>query len=147
MDLWLIGRHDLANLLFNRYVSAFSRTLPDMPARLATAMRPCPSSWPCAPRSAPISPLRRRIPASRVRDAEHKQEARAYFALAEDLLAPRPQMLVAIGGFSGSGKSTMTRLAGRATSVAAGRADAELRSHAQGHAQDQAGRPSAALSL
>ncbi len=27
MDLWLVGRHDLANLLFNRYVSALSRTV------------------------------------------------------------------------------------------------------------------------
>ena len=31
MDLWLIGRRELANLLFNRYASAFSRTLPDLP--------------------------------------------------------------------------------------------------------------------
>ena len=110
MDLWLIGRHDLANLLFNRYASAFSRTLPDMPAKTRDGYEALPFFM--AVRAA----IRSHIAASQaqsgdpVRDAEHKQEARAYFALAEDLLAPRPQMLVAIGGFSGSGKSTMTGL-------------------------------------
>jgi aminoglycoside phosphotransferase family enzyme len=34
-------------------------------------------------------------------------EARAYYAMAEDLLKPRPPVLVAIGGLSGTGKSTV----------------------------------------
>ncbi len=109
MDLWLIGRHDLANLLFNRYVSAFSRNLPDLPAKTRDGYSALPFFM--AMRAA----IRSHIAASQAHsgeasDAEHVKEARAYFALAEDLLAPRPKMLVAIGGFSGSGKSTMTGL-------------------------------------
>jgi predicted kinase len=38
---------------------------------------------------------------------EHEDEARSYFSLAEALLAPRPKMLIVIGGLSGTGKSTL----------------------------------------
>jgi aminoglycoside phosphotransferase family enzyme/predicted kinase len=97
MDLWLSQRHDLANLLFNRYVSAFSRTLPDMPAKTRDGYAALPFFM--ALRAA----IRAHIAASQALD----HEARAYFALAEELLTPRPNVIVAIGGLSGSGKSTL----------------------------------------
>ncbi len=105
MDLWLIGRRELANLLFNRYVSALSRTLPNLLAKTRDGYSALPFFM--ALRAA----IRSHIAASQThsdttRDCAQKAEARAYFALAEDLLTPRPKMLVAIGGFSGSGKSS-----------------------------------------
>jgi aminoglycoside phosphotransferase family enzyme/predicted kinase len=107
MDLWLFGRHDLANLLFNRYVSAFSRTLPDMPAKTRDGYAALPFFM--ALRAA----IRAHIAAAQAHsgeveaDSAREREARAYFALAEELLAPRANAIVAIGGFSGSGKSTL----------------------------------------
>jgi len=107
MDLWLIGRRELANLLFNRYVSALSRTLPNLRAKTRDGYSALPFFM--ALRAA----IRSHIAASQVhgdaaRDCAQKAEARAYFALAEDLLTPRPKLLVAVGGFSGSGKSSLT---------------------------------------
>jgi predicted kinase len=107
MDLWLSERRDLANLLFNRYASALFRTLPDLPSAVRDGFAALPFFM--ALRAA----IRAHIAASQAlscadaRDAAHRDEARAYFALAADLLAPRSQVLVAIGGLSGSGKSTM----------------------------------------
>lgn len=107
MDLWLCGRRDLANLLFNRYVSAFSRTLRDMPAKTRDGYAALPFFM--ALRAA----IRAHIAAAqahsgdRDKDEALTREAHAYFALAEKLLAPRPNAIVAIGGLSGSGKSTL----------------------------------------
>lgn len=107
MDLWLSERRDLANLLFNRYASALFRTLTDLPARIRDGYAALPFFM--ALRAA----IRAHIAASQAhsgdaaKDAAHAAEARGYFACAADLLAPRPQILVAIGGFSGTGKSTM----------------------------------------
>jgi aminoglycoside phosphotransferase family enzyme/predicted kinase len=107
MDLWLAGRRDLANLLFNRYVSDLSRTVPDMPARIRDGYSALPFFM--ALRAA----IRAHIAASQTHsgdpkaDAAMEAEARAYFRLAEDMLAPCPNAMVAIGGFSGTGKSTL----------------------------------------
>jgi len=107
MDLWLCGRHDLANLLYNRYASALFRTLPDLPAKIRDGYASLPFFM--ALRAA----IRAHIASGQARTGhggcvkEHEDEARAYFQLAEDLLAPRPRMLVVIGGLSGSGKSTL----------------------------------------
>ncbi|MGO9389087.1 AAA family ATPase [Rhodoblastus sp.] len=107
MDLWMRGRRDLANLLFNRYASALFRTLADLPARIRDGFATLPFFM--ALRAA----IRAHIAASQAhsgdeaRDAAHKQEALAYFALAADLLAPCGKILIAIGGLSGSGKSTL----------------------------------------
>jgi uncharacterized protein len=38
-----------------------------------------------------------------------REEARAYFTLAQDFLVPVPPRLIAIGGLSGSGKSALSR--------------------------------------
>ncbi len=108
MDLWLIQRRDLANLLFNRYVSALARTLPDIPARIRDGYAALPFFM--ALRAA----IRAHIAASQAQsgdaetDGAHRLEALAYFALARDLLEPRPKALIVIGGLSGSGKSTLT---------------------------------------
>lgn len=54
--------------------------------------------------------IRAKVTAARPqRDAATEQSARAYFALAERLLAPPAPMLVAIGGLSGTGKSLLAR--------------------------------------
>ena len=85
-----------------------SRTLPDLPAKARDGYAALPFFM--ALRAA----IRAHIAASqasfrrRRATRTHVKEARAYFALAEDLLAPRAKMLVAIGGLSGSGKSTLT---------------------------------------
>lgn len=108
MDLWLPGRRDLANLLFNRYTSALSRTLPDLAAKVRDGYATLPFFM--ALRAA----IRAHIAASQAHsgkeetDAAHEKEAQAYFAVAVALLKPRGKMLVAIGGLSGSGKSTLT---------------------------------------
>ncbi|MGO8738704.1 AAA family ATPase [Rhodoblastus sp.] len=107
MDLWLAERRDLANLLFNRYVSALSRTVPDMPAKIRDGYSALPFFM--ALRAA----IRAHIAASQAGsgdpavDAAMEREARAYFALAEELLAPRSNAMIAVGGFSGTGKSTL----------------------------------------
>jgi aminoglycoside phosphotransferase family enzyme/predicted kinase len=107
MDLWLCGRRDLANLLYNRYASAFFRTLTDMPAKVRDGYATLPFFM--ALRAA----IRAHIAGGQALTGhggcvrEHEDEARAYFALAEQLLAQRPKMLIVIGGLSGSGKSTL----------------------------------------
>ncbi len=108
MDLWLVGQRGLANLLFNRYVSDLSRTVPDMPARIRDGYSALPFFM--ALRAA----IRAHIAASQAHsgdakaDAAMEREARAYFKLAEELLAPCRNAMVAVGGFSGTGKSTLT---------------------------------------
>ncbi|KQY99783.1 hypothetical protein ASD45_02465 [Pseudolabrys sp. Root1462] len=52
--------------------------------------------------------IRAKVTAARPnRDAMLGRQARAYFALAERLIAPPPPKLVAVGGLSGSGKSVL----------------------------------------
>jgi len=52
------------------------------------------------------------------RVSEIKREAQSYFALAEWVLSPKAPIVVAVGGFSGSGKSTVSKaLAGRLCSL------------------------------
>jgi aminoglycoside phosphotransferase family enzyme/predicted kinase len=54
--------------------------------------------------------IRAKVTAARPqRDAAMEQSARAYFALAERLLAPPKPILVAVGGLSGTGKSLLAR--------------------------------------
>ncbi|MBB4196303.1 hypothetical protein CCR94_05610 [Rhodoblastus sphagnicola] len=111
MDLWLCGRRDLANLLYNRYVSAFfMRTQADLPAKIRDGYAALPFFM--ALRAA----IRAHIASGQARTGhgggvkEHEDEARAYFSLAEDLLAPRGKMLIVIGGLSGTGKSTLAAM-------------------------------------
>jgi uncharacterized protein len=53
-----------------------------------------------------------RLQADRMRAGELENGAREHLAMAERLLQPPPPCLVAIGGFSGSGKSTSARAIG-----------------------------------
>ncbi|MCO5155439.1 MAG: AAA family ATPase [Aquamicrobium sp.] len=96
MDLWHRDLGALANLVFNRYLDAANETagLPLMP--LFLAMR---------------ATVRAHVTASQAlqggADADAlAEEARAYLDLARALAAPPAPRLVAIGGYSGSGKST-----------------------------------------
>ncbi|RJF88780.1 aminoglycoside phosphotransferase [Oleomonas cavernae] len=97
MDLWHRGLGDLANIVFNRY-------LDQVDDQEGLALLP----FFMAVRAA----IRAQVAAGQVAENDDEAtglaaEARAYFALALDLLEPRPARLVAVGGLSGSGKSTV----------------------------------------
>jgi aminoglycoside phosphotransferase family enzyme/predicted kinase len=97
MDLWHAGCEPLANLLFNRYLDQADEVdgLPLLP--LFMAMR--------ATVRAHVTATQALAAESDGRDALVR-EARGYLALAQRLLSPVPPRLVAVGGRSGSGKST-----------------------------------------
>jgi hypothetical protein len=97
MDLWHRGLADLANIVFNRYLDQVDDQ--DGLALLPFFM---------ALRAA----IRAQVAAGQLTENDDgatglAAEARAYFAQALDLLEPRPARLVAVGGLSGSGKSTV----------------------------------------
>lgn len=114
MDLWHRDLGALANLLFNRYLDRMAADgdevagLPLMP--LFLAMR---------------ATVRAHVTASQAlqggaeADALAK-EARAYLDLARSLAAPPAPRLVAIGGYSGSGKSTAAAMVAHAIGPAPG---------------------------
>lgn len=102
MDLWHRTRFDLANILFNRYLDAADETdgiglLPFLMAMRAV--------------------IRAHVTASQTADstgeaaAATAAEARAYLDLAGSLLDDAPIGLLAVGGFSGSGKSSVAAAA------------------------------------
>lgn len=98
MDLWHHSLESGANLVFNRYLDECDETdgVPLMPFFMA--MR---------------ATIRAHIMATQAEQAsgpsreELVGEARAYAALAVRLLAPNPARMIAIGGLSGTGKSTV----------------------------------------
>lgn len=93
MDLWEHGRADQANWTLNRYLDAADET--DGLALLPFFM---------AMRAA----IRAHVTAVQAKEhPERRAEALTYHALADDLLAAHPPRLVAIGGLSGTGKSTL----------------------------------------
>lgn len=98
MDLWHRDRRDLANVVFNRYLDDADETdgLPLLPFFMA--VRACIRAHVTATQACEATPAR----APALRD-----EAHAYLDLARRLLVRRPPCLVAVGGLSGSGKSTM----------------------------------------
>lgn len=97
MDLWRHGLRELANVLFNRYLdetgdAAGIELLPFfMSVRAAVRAHVTASGG----------------SATDIGSAWQRAEAKAYLDLCRDLLKERPAALVAIGGFSGSGKSTV----------------------------------------
>lgn len=95
MDLWHRGLRAEANLVFNRYLDACDEEdglpLISFLMALRAAVR--------AHVSATQAQAAGEAPAKR-------EEADAYFALAQELLRLRPARLIAVGGLSGSGKST-----------------------------------------
>ena len=95
MDLWHRGLEEAANLVLNRYLDALDESdgLPLLPFLMAVR-----------------AAVRAHVAATRAAEggaAGAAGEARAYFDLALELLAPRSPRLVAVGGLSGSGKSTV----------------------------------------
>ncbi len=90
MDLWRVGLPELANVAMNRYLDARAESeeagLPLLP--LFMSLR---------------ATIRAHVEASQGRF----DVARACFDLSRALLAPAPGLVVAIGGFSGSGKSSV----------------------------------------
>jgi hypothetical protein len=97
MDLWHRGFRDLANLVVNRYLDEADDE--DGFALLPIFM---------AVRAA----VRAHVTATQVAEASARSEglvaeARSYFDLARSLLDPGAPRLIAIGGLSGSGKSTI----------------------------------------
>jgi aminoglycoside phosphotransferase family enzyme/predicted kinase len=101
MDLWRrrLPRH--ANALFNSYV-AHSDDLAGL------ALLPFFLSCRAAVR-AKTGATAARLQSDAVRAGELRDAAREYLSMAVTLLQPAPPLLVAIGGFSGSGKSTIAR--------------------------------------
>lgn len=98
MDLWHLGLRAEANWLFNRYFDAVDEA--DGAPLLSFFM-------------AARASVRAHVSAVQASDKNSKvfKEASAYFELASDLLNPRPPQLVAVGGLSGSGKSSVAAAA------------------------------------
>ncbi|MGA9599476.1 MAG: aminoglycoside phosphotransferase, partial [Methylocystis sp.] len=88
MDLWRLGLTRLANVALNRYLDARDEAdgLPLLPFFMA---------------------LRATIRAHVAVSQERMDEAREDFALAQRLAREGPPLVVAVGGFSGSGKSSV----------------------------------------
>jgi aminoglycoside phosphotransferase family enzyme/predicted kinase len=101
MDLWRrrLPRH--ANALFNSYV-AHTDDLAGL------ALLPFFLSCRAAVR-AKTGATAARLQSDPVRSRELREAAREYLSMAITLLQPAPPHLVAVGGFSGSGKSTIAR--------------------------------------
>lgn len=88
MDLWRVSAFGCANLAFNRYLDARDETdgLPLLPFFMS---------------------LRAAIRAHVEASQHNAERARLYFDLAMTLLAPAKAAVIAIGGLSGSGKSSV----------------------------------------
>jgi len=100
MDLWERRLADAANLLLNRYLWGCD----DIAGELAgLAALPLFLSL----RAAVLA----KIAAIRFREVDHsaavRDEALRYFDIAGEFLAPAPPVLVAVGGLSGTGKTTL----------------------------------------
>ena len=133
MDLWHRGLRDGANLVLNRYLDVVDESdgLPLVPFLMAirAAVR------------AHVSATKAADPAEAVHAAALKEAAASYFDLARELLRPVPPRLMAIGGFSGAGKSTGGGGGRRRGGCAARCPGAFQRPHPQAHGRGRAGRP------
>ncbi len=97
MDLWHRDLRDLANLVVNRYLDVMDDEDGFVLIPFFMAVR---------------AAVRAHVTATQAEDdTEHRDElvetARSYFELARTLLESEPPVLVAIGGLSGSGKTTI----------------------------------------
>lgn len=107
MDLWHRNLPGFANLVMNRYLDESGDESGFALLPFFMALR---------------AAVRAHVLAGQAVDgsSETASEARSYFALAEALLRPVPPGLVAIGGLSGSGKSTVAELAAPSLGTAPG---------------------------
>jgi len=99
MDLWRRGLPAHANAVLNGYLAETADVE-------ALALLPLFLSCRAAVR-AKTGAASAALTADRARRAEHLQSAREHLALAQTLLHPSPARLVAVGGLSGTGKSTV----------------------------------------
>ncbi|MBL1255836.1 bifunctional aminoglycoside phosphotransferase/ATP-binding protein [Methylocystis sp. Sn-Cys] len=90
MDLWRVGLCDFSNLALNRYLDARAQSEEDGLPLLPFFMS-----------------LRATIRAHVEASQGNGETARGFFDLSRDLLQPAQGAIVAIGGFSGSGKSSV----------------------------------------
>jgi aminoglycoside phosphotransferase family enzyme/predicted kinase len=109
MDLWHRQLPAHANAVWNTYLS-------DAGDHSALALLPLFLSCRAAVR-AKTSATAARFQSAPAPRAALERDARAYLAMAEQLLHPAAPSVIAIGGFSGSGKSTLAR--GLAPSIGA----------------------------
>lgn len=101
MDLLRHGRREAANGLLNRYLAVTSVAHLDALSALPLLM-----SIRAAIRAHVLSA---RIDRAGPEKAAIVADARAYFDLAKRLIHPRPPLLIAVGGLSGTGKSRLAR--------------------------------------
>ena len=98
MDLWYRGLAPTANLVFNRYLDACDEADGLPLFSFFMAVRASVRAHVTATQAEEARGERR---------AELTRDAKRYFDLARRLLVPVPARLVAIGGLSGTGKSTL----------------------------------------
>ncbi len=101
MDLWHQDLRSHANRCFNTFVSC-SMQANDLPG---IALMPMLMSMRAAIRA--LVTVDKLSVAAEQQDAAVKEEACSYFSLANELLATREPVLVAVGGLSGTGKTTL----------------------------------------
>lgn len=101
MDLWHRNQPQLANILLNRYLDEADETDGLGLVPFFMAIRAAVRAHVTAAQAEHASPNATVVLVS---------EARQYFDLAESLLKPAPPALIAIGGLSGTGKSTLASL-------------------------------------
>jgi aminoglycoside phosphotransferase family enzyme/predicted kinase len=99
MDLWHRDQCELANLLFNRYIDEADETDGMALIPFFMAIRAAVRAHVTAAQA---------IEATSCATPQLLREARAYFNLASSLLCRKDPFLVAIGGLSGTGKSTVS---------------------------------------
>ncbi|MGY6246802.1 bifunctional aminoglycoside phosphotransferase/ATP-binding protein [Bosea thiooxidans] len=97
MDLWHRGLRAEANLVLNRYLDADDEEDGLPLISFLMALRAAVRAHVTATQAQAAGPAA----------ADRREEAQAYFELAQDLLRSRPARLIAVGGLSGSGKSTV----------------------------------------
>jgi hypothetical protein len=103
MDLEHRRLRPLGNLVLNRYLD---RTVESVPATNALAALPLFMATRAAIR-AHVSATAARMQPDEAEAARARAEARLYLDLASRLLKPVPPRLIAVGGLSGTGKSTL----------------------------------------
>jgi hypothetical protein len=111
MDLWHRGQRELANLVFNRYLDVCDESDGLGSVAFFMAVRAAVRTHVTAAQAAGSPPQR---------SGPVLSEARAYFDLALSLLRPAKPELVAVGGLSGTGKSTLAARVGADLGIAPG---------------------------
>jgi predicted kinase len=111
MDLWHRGQREPANLVFNRYLDVCDESDGLGSVAFFMAVRAAVRTHVTAAQAAGSPPQR---------SGPVLSEARAYFDLALSLLRPAKPELVAVGGLSGTGKSTLAARVGADLGIAPG---------------------------